>query len=96
MPCPASLSPFIRDSSRVPVAFYHMLWTKPNNQGKLYLQSSFSLDQCPDTGNQKRPYHTLKPLPFFPLCHHGYDRKYYQCSNKTKETRNPFGWKFNK
>ena len=74
----ASLSPFIGDASRVPVAYQHMLWAKPNNQGKLYQQSSFSLDQCPATGNQRRSYHTLQPLPFFPLCHRGYDRKYYR------------------
>ena len=74
----ASLSSFIGGASPVPVAYEHMLWAKPNSQGKLYQQSSFSLDQCPATGNQRQSYHTLQPLPFFPPFHRGYSRKYYR------------------
>ena len=75
----ASLYPLPRaGTSEVPVAYTHMLWARPNNQGKLVLRSTFPLDQNPEEVGQRRPYHTLKPLPCFPPTHRGFGRKFYR------------------
>ena len=74
----ASLTPLRRNLLQVPVAYLHMLYVPPNNQGKLFLQSNPPLDQAPGNINQKRLYHTLNPLPFFPSTHAGYRRRYYR------------------
>ena len=55
-----------------------MLYARPNNQGKLFLLSNPPLDRTPDNINQKRVYHTLSPIPFFPPTHPGYGRKFYR------------------
>ena len=74
----ASLTSARRNLLGVPVAFRHMLFTRPNNQGKLILQSVPKLDRCPPSLNQHRVYHTLNPIPFFPPTHPGFCRKYYR------------------
>ena len=74
----ALLTPCPRNSYWVPVAYLHMLYARPNGQGRLTLQSSPPLDLVPLNINQKRVYHTLHPLPHFPSTNAGYRTRYYR------------------